>query len=71
MNISNITNHARKSLLFEYSNAWVKKDGNPLFSVTMGSFDGTEMCELARLYLLNKIKPLVGTSNIELYRDMG
>ena len=37
----------------------------------MGSFDGTEMCELARLYLLNKIKPLVGTSNIELYRDDG
>ena len=37
----------------------------------MGSFDGAEVCELVGLYLLNKIKPLVGTSNIGLYRDDG
>ena len=51
--------------------AWVKKTGNPLFDVTMGSFDGAELCELVGLYLLNKIKPLLGTGNVGLYRDDG
>ena len=37
----------------------------------MGSFDGAEVCELAGLYLLNKIKPLLGSSNVSLYRDDG
>ena len=50
-NIINIINHARKSLLFDDSGAWVKKDGNPLFDVTMGSFDGAEVYELVGLYL--------------------
>ena len=37
----------------------------------MGSFDGAEVCEFVRLYLLNKIKPLLGSSNVGLYRDDG
>ena len=45
-----IIKHCRKSLLFSNSDAWVKKDGN-LFDVTMGSFDGAEICELVGLYL--------------------
>ena len=49
----------------------VKKNGNPLFDVTMGSFDGAEVCELVGLYLLNKIKPLLGSNNVGLYRDDG
>ena len=61
----------RKSLLFDNSAVWTKKDWNPLFDVTMGSFDGTEACELVGLYVLNKIKPLLGTSNRRLYRDDG
>ena len=35
-----IINHARKSLLFHDGNAWVKQEGNPLFGVTMGSYNG-------------------------------
>ena len=35
----------------------------------MGSSDGAEMCELVGLYLLNKIKPLLGSNNVGLYRD--
>ena len=58
-------------MLFDDSGAWVKKDGNPLFDVTMGSFDGAEVCELVGLYLLNKIKPLLGSNNAGLYRDDG
>ena len=37
----------------------------------MGSFDGMEVCELVGLYLLNMIKPLLGSSNVGLYRDDG
>ena len=66
-----ITYYARKSLLFHDSGAWVKKDGNPLIDVTMGSFDGAEVCEFVGLYLLNKIKSLLGSNNVGLYRDDG
>ena len=45
--------------------AWVKKDGNPLFDVAMGSFDGAEVCELVGLHLLNKIKSLLGSNNVD------
>ena len=37
----NIKFHARKSLLFEKTSVWVKKD-NSDFDVTMGSYDGAE-----------------------------
>ena len=42
--IIDIINHARKSLLFHDGNAWVKKVENRLFDVTMGSYDGPEVC---------------------------
>ena len=35
----------------------------------MGSFDGTEVCELVGLHLLNKIKFLLGSNNVGWYRD--
>ena len=37
----------------------------------MGSFDNAEVCELVGLYLLNKIKPLLDSNNVGLYRDDG
>ena len=46
-----IIKHARKSLLFNYTVVWVKSDGNSLFDVTMGNFDGPEVCELVGFYL--------------------
>ena len=63
--------HARKSLLFHDGNAWVKNEGNPLFDVTMGRYDGAEVCELVGLYLLGKFAALIGTKNVGLYRDDG
>ena len=56
--IIDIINHARKSLLFHDGKEWVKKEGNPLFDVTMGSYDGAEVCELVGLYLLGKLATL-------------
>ena len=69
--IIDIINHARKSSLFHDGNAWVKKKGDPLFDVTMGSYDGEEVCELVGLYLLGKLAPLIGIKNAELDRDNG
>ena len=42
-----------------------------LFDVTKGSFDSTEVFEFVGLYILNNIKPLLGSSNVGLYRDDG
>ena len=35
-----------------------------MFDVTMGSFDGTEVCELVRLFILNDLANKYGTNNI-------
>ena len=64
-------NHCRKSLLFFHDTAWKKKTTHTSFDVTMGSFDGAEICELVGLYLLNKLSAKFGIDNIGLYRDDG
>ena len=66
-----IIKHARKSLLFDSTGVWVKNDGNPLFDVTMSSFDGAEICELIGLYLLSKFSVVIDSDNVGLYRDDG
>ena len=35
----------------------------------MGSYDGVEVCELAGIYLISKLVQLVGTKNVEFYRN--
>ena len=66
----NIIMHARKSVLFDRNNAWVKKS-NEKFDVAMGSFDGAEVCELVGLFLLNEISSIIDKSTVGLYRDDG
>lgn len=62
--------HVRQSLLFSENVPWKKRTGNSLFDVTMGSFDGAEVCELVGLHLLHKIQQEI-KCNIGLYRDDG
>ena len=62
--------NSRKSLLFDRDNAWVKKE-NPNVDVTMGSYDGVELCELTGLYILNALSSKFGKEKIGLYRDDG
>ena len=62
--------HARKSLLFDKGNVWVKKD-NPEFDVTISSYDDAELCELVGLYLLDLLTKEFGKQNIGSYRDDG
>ena len=60
--------HAGKSLLFDKTSFWVKKD-NSGFDVAMGSYDGDEVFELVGLYLLNLSTNEFGKNNSSLYRD--
>ena len=62
--------HSRKSLLFDRDNVWVKKD-IPEFDVTMGSYDGAELCELVGLYLLDLLAKEFDKKYFGLYRDDG
>ena len=64
--------HYKKSLLFFNDEAWKKKDTDNSFDVTMGSFDGAELCELMGIYiqsLLTDSIELITKENIGLYQD--
>ena len=61
----------RKSVLFDNETAWTKKNHSSMFDVTMGSFDGAEVCELIGLFLLNNLSEKYGKNNVGLYRDDG
>ena len=63
--------HARKSLLFDNDSPWVKRDNRGMFDVTMGSYDGAEICELVGLYILNLLAKKYNKEKIGLYRDDG
>ncbi|KAJ8048904.1 hypothetical protein HOLleu_01408 [Holothuria leucospilota] len=63
--------HCRKSLLFHNNRPWVKKDNPSTFDVTMGSFDGAEICENVGLFILHTLRKTVTSSDIGLYRDDG
>ena len=47
------------------------KENNYLFDVTMRSYDGAEICELVRLYLLTQLSTIVDKSSAGWYRDDG
>ena len=62
--------HARKSLLFNKEKPRVKKGNTTPFDVTMGSYDGAEVCELVGLFILNSLEKIFG-KKVDLYRDDG
>ena len=62
-----ITKHARKSLLFNDQQTWIKRDSG-LFDVTMIAYDGAEVCELIGKYLLYELSKLYAKKDIGLYR---
>ena len=63
---ANITmiKHARKSVLFNREQPWVKRNNDSMFDVTMGSFDGAEICELVGLFILNVLSQKFGKEYI-------
>ena len=67
-----IINHCRKSLLFDTdNNTWKKRSTDSSFDVTMGSYDGAEICELVGLYILSSLEKEIQKEDSGLYRDDG
>ena len=54
--------HSKKSILLHNGSPWVKKDNDGMFDVTMGTFDGAEVCELVGLFILNDLANKYGTN---------
>ena len=48
-----------------------KKKTDSCFDVTMGSYCGVEICELAGIYLLTRLATIIKKSHWGLYRDNG
>ena len=63
-----IIKHTRKSL--HQNRAWSKRNSDNTFDVTMGSYDGAEVCELIGLFILNTLQDRFG-KDVRLYRDDG
>ena len=65
-----IIQHSRKSLLYTNGDPWIKKGGG-IFDVTMGAYDGADVCELVGICLLLQLSSRCKRENIGLYRDDG
>ena len=63
--------HSRKSLLFNSNTIWIKKDDNPNFDTSMGSYDGAGMYKLLGLYILHVLVEKYRKDETVFYRDDG
>ena len=64
-----IIKHCRKSLLYNNHEYWKKEDTDSCFDVTMGSYDGAEVCDLVGIYLLSLLANIIDKNNSGLYHD--
>ena len=62
--------HAQKSVLYNDGGRWAKKEGDSLY-ITIGGYDGAEVCELIGIYMLHLKGKKYDSKNIGLYRDDG
>ena len=62
--------YARKSLLYYNDEPWVKK-GESNFDVSMGAYDGADVCELIDIFMLSLLSKHINKNHIGLYRDDG
>ena len=63
--------HSRKRTLFWQDSTWVKKGADEDFDIPVVCYDGAEICELAGIYIQNKLCMLMNKKNFGLYRDDG
>ena len=61
---------SNKELLYFIQTPSALNNGS-LFDVTMGYFDGAEICELVGLFFLSKLSNIIHIDNIGLYREDG
>ena len=57
--------------MFYGDEAWKKKDIDTTFDVTMGSYDGADLCELIGIYIQSLLTNILSKDNMGLYRDDG
>ena len=62
---------ARRKLLFNDGEPWVKKVGNKEFGIPMAYFDRAEICELMGIYNLHQLKNVMRKENASLSIDDG
>ena len=65
-----VTHHARKSLLFDGSHTWIKKQGD-LFDMSVGAYDGADECKLICTYISNLLSKKYSKNHFVLYHDDG
>ena len=58
-------------LLFYNNEPWKKKEHDSSFDVTMGSYDGAELCELIGIYIQSLLESTLEKDLMGLYRDDG
>jgi hypothetical protein len=59
-------------VLYSSNAVWQKRESQSVdaaFDVTMGSFNGAEICELVGLYMLQGLSQIIDDGSIGLYRD--
>ena len=66
-----IITQSRGTLLFNSKEPWLKKSGNEELDVSLGCFDGAEVCELVGVFILHLLKTVMRKENVGLYRDDG
>ena len=57
----------RKSLLFCWEKPSVKKNNASMFHATMSSYDGAEVCELVRLFILDSLAKKSGKGKVGIF----
>ena len=65
-----IIKHVRNSLLFNKQQTWIKKESG-FFDVTIGAYEGAEVCELVGISILYQLSHKYYKNNIGLCRDDG
>ena len=66
-----IIKHCRKTLLYYEDSIWIKKGEGGNFDVSIGAYDGAEICELVECVLLYSINKIMDLSSHGLYHDDG
>ena len=66
-----IIKHCRKTLLYYEDSIWIKKGEGGNFDVSIGAYDGAEICELVGCVLLYSINKIMDPSSDGLYHYDG
>ena len=64
-------NHGHKSLLFSDNQPRKKKNAEGCFDAVIGSYDGAEIFELVRIYILSRLSKIIDKNDCCLHRDDG